>query len=300
MGNILIGGGTGLIGSALAERLTEKGHHVRMLSRDPKRQSKYERFFWDPSTGEIDENAFIDTDMIINLTGENISDKRWTDKQKQIIENSRVQSTNLLYTFIKKKDIKLKAFISASAIGYYGTYNSEKILTEDDPPGNDYLGKVGIEWENAATQIRQLGIPTKIVRIGVVFSTKGGAFPKLIQGLKYRALAVLGTGKQYVPWIHIDDLISLFIYLTEKTEISGIFNAVSPGHARFEDIIRQIRSQIEKKVFLTRIPSVFIKLLFGEMASILLYGTRISSEKIQRSGFNFKYKELGDALDDLL
>jgi uncharacterized protein (TIGR01777 family) len=300
MEKILIGGGSGFIGKALSEKLTSEGYDINIFTRNPDQDSPYKLFYWNPPENFADDKAFEGISCIINLTGENISGKRWSKKQKEKIEKSRKESTELFRQKINDHKLNIKKYISSSAIGYYGTFNSEKIFKEDDPPGNDFLSEVCMIWENAVNKIKDDGIQTAILRTGVVFNKEGGAFPKLIQTLKYNNLAVLGSGKQYIPWIHIEDLTSMILYLIKNNKLTGVYNAVGPVSYTQKTILKKIQEYSKKKMILTKIPGFILKLIFGEMASILLYGSRISSEKIEKSGFEFKYRKFEDALTELI
>ena len=289
MKNILIAGGSGLIGNELVKKLNEKNFETIILSRNKLKVDNKTIFYWNPDKDEIDINAFENVDTIINLTGENISTKRWTNSQKLIIEKSRTESTNLLFETVKSNNSQVKTYISASAIGFYGTYNSDKIFTENDVCGTDFLASVCEKWENAAKQFSEIVERTIIFRTGVVFSKKAGAFPKLIESLKFRTIAILGNGKQQVPFIHIDDLVEMYVFAIENNQMNGIYNAVSPSQKTNLEIMTEIQKQTNFWTFKIFIPSIFMKIIFGEMASILLYGSKVSSEKIQKSGFQFKY-----------
>ena len=289
MKNILIAGGSGLIGNELVKKLNEKNFETIILSRNKLKVDNKTIFYWNPDKDEIDINAFENVDTIINLTGENISTKRWTNSQKLIIEKSRTESTNLLFETVKSNNSQVKTYISASAIGFYGTYNSDKIFTENDVCGTDFLASVCEKWENAAKQFSEIVERTIIFRTGVVFSKKAGAFPKLIESLKFRTIAILGNGKQQVPFIHIDDLVEMYVFAIENNQMNGIYNAVSPSQKTNLEIMTEIQKQTNFWTFKIFIPSIFMKIILGEMASILLYGSKVSSEKIQKSGFQFKY-----------
>ncbi|MBC8393230.1 MAG: TIGR01777 family protein, partial [Deltaproteobacteria bacterium] len=199
MSKILITGGTGLVGSRLTEMLVDKNHEVVVLSRNPKNKNEFK---WDISKAFIDEKVFENTDYIIHLAGAGIADERWSEKRKQLIIDSRVESANLLFHKVKEHKIKLKGFISASGIGYYGAFTSDKIFEETDKVGNDFLGEVCEKWEAAALQFEQLNINVSILRTGIVLSKNGGALEKM----KTPVISPLGSGKQYLPWLHIDDL----------------------------------------------------------------------------------------------
>lgn len=300
MKKILIAGGSGLIGNELVNKLKSKKHETIILSRNKQKVDNKTIFYWNPDQNEIDFKAFENVDTIINFSGENISTKRWTNSQKLKIEKSRTKSTNLLFETVKNNNFPVKTYISASAIGFYGTYNSDKIFTENDVCGTDFLASICEKWENSANQISKIVERTIIFRTGVVFCKKAGAFPKLIESLKFRIIAILGNGKQQVPFIHIDDLVEMYVFAIENNQINGIYNTVSPSQNSNLEIMNEIQNQSKFWTFKIFIPSFFMKIIFGEMASILLYGSKVSSEKIQKSGFQFKFSSLENTIGNLL
>ena len=212
MANILITGGTGLIGKILTQCLLEKGHDVAILSRFPKSLKLVQHYHWDTSRRIIDVDALKSSDYIIHLAGANIADKRWTQRRKRDILESRVKSTEFLFEMIREHYPNLKGLISASAIGIYGAINSDKILNENDAHCDDYLGNVCYSWENAVDKFQTIGIRTVTFRTGVVLTKSGGALSKMIGSLKFGVGIILGTGRQYLPWIHVDDLCELSIF----------------------------------------------------------------------------------------
>ena len=220
MTTILITGGTGLVGQLLESKLSQKNYKVRILTRTPKRKNE---FSWDISKKYIDEKALENLDFVIHLAGAGIADKRWSPKRKQEIIESRTTSTNLVQSYIKKHKIPLRGFISASAIGYYGAVTSETIFEETDKAADDFLGKVCQLWEKSVLEFNKIEIPTTILRLGIVLSKKGGALEKM----KTPIVSPIATGKQFIPWIHIEDVVDLFIYSLENN-ITGIYNAVAP------------------------------------------------------------------------
>jgi uncharacterized protein len=291
MSKILITGGTGLVGTRLAELLLDKKHEVAILTRNPKEKNEFK---WDISKEYIDKKAFENVDYIIHLAGAGIADERWTDNRKKIIINSRVDSANLIYNNIKKLKINLKGFISASGIGFYGASTTETIFKENDKAGNDFLGDVCVKWENAAHQFKNLNIPVSIFRTGVVLSDNGGALDKMITPI----ISPLGSGKQYMPWIHIDDLCEMYIdALNEGFE--GIYNAVAPEHHNSKSFSKILAKKVGKPFIGINVPSFMLKLLFGDMSIILLEGSRISAKKIEKQNFTFRFPKLSNALDDL-
>ncbi|MFL3662150.1 MAG: TIGR01777 family oxidoreductase [Polaribacter sp.] len=291
MAKILITGGTGLVGTRLTQLLIERKHDVRVLSRSPRLENE---FMWDISKGFIADKAIENIEYIIHLAGAGIADKRWTKERKKVIIASRVDTANLVFQKIKEKNISLKGFISSSGSNYYGATTTAIIHKESDPAGIDFLGVVCQEWEAAATQFQKRDIPVTILRTGVVLSKKGGALEKM----KTPVISPLGSGKQFMPWIHIDDLCAMFIKTVEEN-ISGVYNAVAPEHSNSNAFSKTL-AKVLKRVFIPiAVPGFLLKLVFGELAVILLQGSRLSSKKITDTGFSFKYDTLKKALESL-
>jgi len=299
MSHVLITGGSGLIGQALKIRLEEKGYEVALLSRGGKKVYHTECFAWDIARGEIDREALNSSDYIIHLAGANIGAKRWTSRRKREIRASRIDSTNLIFANLDKQGKKLKAFISSSAIGYYGAVSSEHIFTEADPPSDDFLGQTCRDWEHAADQISESGIRTVKIRTGIVLSNKGGALSRLQLPVRWGLGSPLGDGKQYMPWIHMDDLCDIYMHALEHEDMQGAFNAVAPEHITNKALTRRLAEALRRPFWAPNIPALGLKILFGEMAAMLLKGSRISSEKIREAGFKFKFPDLDSALKDL-
>ena len=292
MEKILITGGTGLVGQKLTKLLTKKGFEVAILTRTPENENEFE---WDISKKYIDEKAFENVSYIIHLAGAGIADKRWTDERKQIIINSRVESANLLFDKVKQLGIPLKKFISASATGFYGAITSEKIFTEKDVATTDFLGTVCKKWENAAHQFKKLEIPVAILRTGIVLSEKGGALEKM----KTPIISPLGSGEQYIPWIHINDLCNLYINAIKETSFIGIYNAAAPDYQTSKTFSKALAKSVDRFYLPIAVPNFLMKLIFGEMAKILLEGSRVSSEKVLKTNFNFQFPNLKSALHNL-
>ncbi|MEE9408628.1 MAG: TIGR01777 family oxidoreductase [Polaribacter sp.] len=288
MEKILITGGTGLVGRKLTELLIAKNYEVVILSRNPQNKNEFK---WDVSNNYIDENAFKNLTYIIHLAGAGIADKRWSNDRKKVIISSRVQTTNLLLEKVKQYKIKLKGFISASATGLYGAITSDKIFTEKDKPSHDFLSIVCEKWENAAFEFQQENIPVTILRTGIVLSKKGGALEKM----RTPIVSPLGSGKQYIPWIHIDDLCEMYIYAIENN-LEGIYNAVAPEHHTSKSFSKELANAIKRPFISLGVPSFLLKILFGEMAVILLEGSRVSIKKIEKKGFSFRFSNLIIAL----
>ena len=292
---VLITGGTGLIGTAVRQLLNRKGYETAVLTRN-KNLKNIKSFYWNPPTKELDLEALKFADYIIHLAGENISKKRWTARQKQRIYDSRIHSTRFLFDKVKASGLYPKKLISASAIGYYGTFTSDKILTENDPPGNDFLAKVVVDWEKENLAFEKLGIPTLLYRIGVVFSNKGGALGEMMKTIPLGFVASPGSGKQILAWIALEDLAEMFVYGIENENLTGIYNAVSPNPVNVLKLNNELAKKYKIKHLPIHIPKIFLKLAFGEMSSLILEGSKISSEKIINSGFQFKYPQIRDIL----
>lgn len=294
MKNILITGGSGLIGKKLTSLLEKKGYKVAWLSRKPKKK-KQKSFSWDLEENTLDEQAITWCDGIIHLAGAGVADKRWTDQRKKEILESRTHSTRLLYETIQKSDKKPKAFISASGVGYYGFKPGDQLLNEDSEMGSDFLADVVQKWEEEVIKFQTLGIRTVIIRTGTVLDKKGGALAEI---LKPPVAAPLGNGNQYISWIHLDDLAALYAFALGK-DISGIYNGVAP-HPVINSSFTKIAAKEKGKLFLpVPVPAFMLKLILGEMANMVIGGSKVSSEKIQNSGFNFKFPFLQEALQEI-
>lgn len=295
---VLITGASGMISKSIAQILNAEGYEVRFLSRSKKEDNQ---FVWDISKQYIDPNALINIQHIIHLAGANISHKRWTQNCKKEILDSRVQGTKLLYKEIQKHQIDLKTFITASAVGYYGTQKEDLLFTEESPNGNDFLALVCQLWEHEAEAFLSLK-NTRVIklRFGVVLNSNDGALAKMIKPIAMGFGAILGTGKQYIPWIHMEDLCQLLVYALKQTQVNGVYNAVAPQHITNKQLTNIIANKLHKTIWLPNVPSFILKLLFGEMSTIILKGNRVSSEKLLTTGFLFKYPTFNQALDSLL
>jgi uncharacterized protein (TIGR01777 family) len=298
MDTILITGGTGLIGKHLSNLLREKGYNISILSR--KNADEPNSYFWDIKHDFIESKAIKEADYIIHLAGAGIADERWTKKRKEELINSRVDSANLLYKNVLKLNPNLKGFIAASGIGYYGAVTSEHIFNENDTPGTDFLATICKLWEATSLKFNTINVRTVILRTGVVLASDGGALEKLMKPIKFGVGSALGSGKQYVPWIHINDLCNIYIEAIENEKIHGIYNAVAPEHTNNEQLTNCIAKNLNKKIILPNIPSFALKTILGKMAIMLLEGSRVSSEKIIKTGFQFKFPELNLAIKNLI
>lgn len=295
---VLITGAGGMIAKELAKKIG-RDYEIRFLTRHRKQENEYE---WDIKKGTVDETAFDNVSHIIHLAGANISEKRWTPERKRELISSRVDSAELLRATLRKNKIKLKSFISASGINFYGTKTSEKIDVETDPPGNDFLSEVVVLWERAADDFKEQELAERVVKIrtAVVLSEKDGALKKMVPPVQYYIGSPLGSGKQYMPWIHIEDICSIYEFALKNSTIEGAYNAVSPQHATNKELTKKIAKVLGKPLWMPNVPGFVLKLIFGELASVILEGSRASSKKILDAGFHFKFPDLEKALRDLL
>ncbi|TDD75245.1 TIGR01777 family oxidoreductase [Flavobacterium caseinilyticum] len=299
--NVLISGGSGFIGRHLTALLIAKGYSVSILSRSEKQNKGDISYYkWDVEHQTIDENAVLKADYIIHLAGENIAEKRWTAKRKKALIDSREKSAQLLYSVLKKNSKKLDAFISASAVGIYGAVNGEEICSEDMTPANDFLGYTCQKWEGALDLIENMNIRTVKIRTGLVLGKNGGFLTKLVPLFKMKLGSALGTGKQYMPWIHLDDLSAIYVHAITNSNIEGPYNAAVSDNTSNTIFSKTLARIFGYSIWLPNVPAFVLKMVMGEMAAIVLTGRRVSSDKIEQTGFQFKFRNLEEALKDCL
>jgi uncharacterized protein (TIGR01777 family) len=295
---ILITGASGLIGTRLTELLLQQGHDVVHVGRS-QRPGRIPSYAWDVEQGTMDRRAMGSVDAIIHLAGAGIADKRWTTARKKEIIDSRVQSTGLLHDVLKEGNHQVKSFVSASAIGYYGSGDSHSVFTEASPAGADFLARVTKQWEEASDKISLLGIRVVKLRTGIVLSEKGGVLKSMATPIKLGLGAALGDGKQYLSWIHLDDLCGIFIKAVKDESMQGAYNAVATQPVTNLEMTRAIAKTLNRPLWLPAVPGFVLKLLLGEMAELVTTGSKVSSEKIRKAGFAFQFTELKRALSDL-
>lgn len=299
--NVLITGGTGFIGKYLTQVLLANNFTVSVLSRTPRKNSGLITYYqWNPERNYIEENAIINADYIIHLAGEGIVEKRWTTKRKKSILESRTKPIELISTILKKHNKSLSAFISASGIGIYGAITGEQICTEDTPAAPDFLGTTCQEWEKSVDEIGQLGIRTVKVRTGIVFGRAEGFLKKITPSFKAGFGAILGNGKQYLPWIHIEDLSQIYLKSILDTQMQGPYNAVFTDDTTNLKFAKTLAKFYGYTIWLPKIPAPLLKVLLGQMSEAILKGQRVSSERIQKTGFEFQFTDLKAALYDCL
>jgi uncharacterized protein (TIGR01777 family) len=297
--NVLITGGTGFVGKYLTKMLLDKGYTVSILTRNSMpNQEGITYYVWDVSSQSIDEDAVLRADYIIHLAGENIAEKRWTNKRKAEIIDSRTHPVQLIYTILKKHNKHIEAFISASAIGIYGALNGEGICTENTLPGNDFVGTTCQRWEKSADLLTGLGVRTVKIRTGLVLGKNGGVLKKLAPIFKVGLGSALGSGKQYMPWIHIFDLCAIYLEAIENKNMTGAYNATINDSTTNSSFSTLLAREYGYFIWLPNVPAFVLRLILGEMATAVLAGRRVSSDKIKSLGFRFKFKNLKKALMD--
>jgi uncharacterized protein (TIGR01777 family) len=299
MNKVLITGGTGLVGRKLSVLLKQRGYEVAIMSRTPKKAGDIPVYIWDPDKDSIDREAIHTTHCIIHLAGTNIGEKRWTTARKREIMDSRISSGRLILRNIDQGTIQLSTFITASATGYYGAVTSDRIFSENDPPSGDFLGQTCRDWEQVADEFTAMGIRTVKIRTGMVLSGQGGALSRLELPVKLGIGSAIGNGKQYMPWIHIDDLCRIYVTAMEDARMHGAYNAVAPEHVTNKEFISKLAWVLKKPLWFPDIPAALVRLLFGELSDVLLHGSRISSGKITSAGYKFLHPELDGALKQI-
>ncbi|HEY7560131.1 MAG TPA: TIGR01777 family oxidoreductase [Candidatus Binatia bacterium] len=298
--NVVITGASGFIGSNLAEHLLKQFHTVKLLSRNPpvgQNASKKEWFAWKPGVGGAWEQAIDGADGLINLAGEPIAGKRWSEAQKEELRASRINATRSLVSAIAKANAKPKFLISSSAVGYYGPHGDE-ILTEESGPGSDFLSRLCVEWEEEARKAETYGVRVALIRTGIVLGKGSGALAKMVPPFKIFMGGPLGSGKQWMPWIHIDDQIGLLSFLMERDNARGAFNGTAPEPVTMEEFSKAL-GKVLKRPSWAGVPESVLSLLLGEMADMLLTGQRALPQAALKLGYQFKYRTVREALESL-
>jgi len=298
---VLITGGTGLIGKRLTTLLLKKGYEIAYLTRKKVNIPSVKVYEWDVKNNYIEDGALENTDYLIHLAGAGVADERWTDERKKEIFSSRTDSIELIARKFSTLNIKPKSFVSASGSSYYGEDTGDIQHTEHAPPGKDFLSEVTIAWEKAADKIAALGVRTVKLRTGIVLSNDGGAVPKMAQPAKFGFGAPLGSGKQWLSWIHIDDLCEMYVQCMEQESWHGAYNAVATPPATNEYFTQQICKALDKPQWLPNVPSFTLRLVFGEMANVVLGSNYVINQRIQdETEFKYQFPDLPEALKDVL
>jgi len=298
---VIIAGGSGLIGRALTSSLISTGCEVVVLSRYPEKVSglspavRIER--WDACTAEGWGSLVNGADVIINLAGESISSGRWTAKRKARIRESRVDAGRAIVHAIEKADHRPRVLVQASGVGFYGTHQDEQI-TEECPSGKDFLAQLAIDWEASSAPVEALGVRRTIIRTGVVLSCDGGALPRMLMPFRFYIGGRLGSGRQWFPWIHITDEVNAIRFLIENENAIGPFNLVAANPVTNADFIRILGERLGRPAIITT-PAFLLRMIFGEMSTILLDGQRAVPKRLTELGYDFHFPEVTSALQEL-
>ncbi|MGA8222737.1 MAG: TIGR01777 family oxidoreductase [Candidatus Acidiferrales bacterium] len=295
---ILIAGATGLVGTALGEELRADGHAVWQLVR-PGGTARAGDVRWDPVSGSVDVAAMEGADVVVCLSGASIGDGRWTLERKKVLRSSRVDATRVLVESLGQMKRKPRLFVGASAIGYYGDRGDE-ILTESSTAGNDFLALLARDWEAEATRAESSGVRTVILRFGVILSAKGGALPRMLTPFKLGAGGRLGSGKQWMSWVALEDVVGIIRAAIANEGIKGTVNVVAPNPVRNAEFTRVLASVLHRPAIFPA-PAFVLRMALGEMADgLLLSSQRVRPERILAAGYNYRMTDLDAALREIL
>ncbi len=297
---IVVTGATGMIGTVLTERLSNSHHSLVLLSRRPPAENhaaKRQWQAWQPGVGGEWERAIDGADAVINLAGEPIAGKRWTAKQKEILRSSRIEGTKALVQAMAKAKVKAKLLISSSAVGYYGPHGDEA-LNEDSKPGDDFLARLCVDWETEARKAEAFGVRVCLLRTGIVLAKGEGALKKMVPPFKMFTGGPLGSGRQWMPWIHLDDEVGLIQFLVDNDSARGAFNGTAPNPVTMAEFSQTLAAVLNRPSW-ARVPPAVLALVVGEMAEMLLNGQRVIPEAAVKLGYQFKFPSLKPALESL-
>ncbi len=294
----LITGGSGLVGNEITKILLASNNEVNWLTNSNKNKEKVHSFKWNIDKNEIDLQCFKNVETIFHLAGAGVADKKWTPERKKELIDSRIISTKLLYESVKNLAVKPKVIVAASAIGIYQN-DGDKLLDEESEKGNDFLATLTKDWEKEVDEFEKIGVRVVKLRIGIVLSDNGGYLKKVAAPAKFGLASALGNGNMITSWIHITDLANLFIYAANNENMKGEFNAVAPNPITNFEITKQIAKALNKPFFMPNVPSFILKIMFGEMAAVILMSQNISSSKIEQAGFKFEFEDIKNALKNI-
>lgn len=296
---ILITGATGLVGSTLSDALRAKNYIIHALSRTQRNNTRHVKYFkWDPERNKVDEKCLSGVDTIVHLAGENIAAVPWRNERRQMLVKSRTDSIRLIYSLLRNSTHEVKTVISASASGYYGD-RADDLLQESDRPGTDFLAHCCLAWETAVNEGEPLGLRLVKLRTGLVLSSSGGALPLMTRAVRIGVGAPLGSGNQWMPWIHIRDLVNMYIYAIEHADCSGAFNLCSPRPVRNKEFLETLALTLKKRIWLPHVPKFLLRAVLGEMHTLITNSARMSCRKIEETGFEFNFDTLDSALRDI-
>ena len=299
---ILITGATGMLGNALTQALLEKGYTVHQLTRRELACTNPDirTFRWDVYAGYIDERCIENVNAIIHLAGENMAGKPWSKKRQLELVESRTKSIHMIYDLLgKTPGHTVKTVISASGAGFYGD-RGDILLTETSIPGRNLVANVTVQWEKAVDNGKLLQLRIVKLRSGIVLDRKLGALPRLSKPVKAFVPAALGSGQQWLPWIHLTDAVNMYIFTLENKDLEGAYNMASPEHVTNEQFMRALAATYHKHWLFLSVPRFILRLILGKMSEMLLMSTKISSDKILKAGFRFKFADLKTALQHVI
>jgi uncharacterized protein (TIGR01777 family) len=303
MRKIIITGATGLIGTHICEELSKRGDELTIFSRNAdKAKSKLplanEYVEWDYRKPDEWKNQLNSKDAVIHLAGANLFGKRWTEDYKKKIIESRESSTRNIVNAIAEAKVKPKVFICASGVGYYGD-SGDNVVTENSPSGNSFIAEVCKSWEGVASKVEKFGVRSVSIRTAIVLDKKEGALEKMILPFKFFVGGTLSSGKQWFPWIHIQDLVKIYLFALDNNEINGAVNASSPNPVRLKELTDEIGKILRRPSFF-KVPAFALKIALGEFADEVLASIKVVPEKLEKHNFNFEFGNLRNALEDLL
>ena len=299
---IFMTGGTGFVGTTLTRKLVDQGHHVTVLTRKINKNqinAKGVSFIeGDPTReGEWQKQA-ADYEAFVNLAGASIF-RRWNQKAKALMRNSRLLTTKNLVEALKGREGKETILISTSAVGYYGFHDHEE-LDESSAPGDDYLASLSRDWEAAALQAEQYGVRVLICRLGIVLGAKGGALGGMIPIFRKGLGSPIGSGEQWFSWIYEQDLVEIYLFLLGHKDLSGAVNCTAPEPVKNKAFTKALGKALGRPTFMPSVPGFVIKLVKGEFGAVLLKGQRVFPKRLSEAGFRFRFPQISDALHDLL
>lgn len=298
---ILITGGTGFVGKELVKLLLQKGYKINLLVRNEVKGNELPNltpFKWDVYKNEIDKDCIKNADAIIHLAGEEIAAKRWTDERKQQIIDSRTKSIQMIYDLLRKNKNQVEHVISASAVGYYGDRGNE-LLSEESLPSKDFLAETSIAWEEAVDEGEKLGLRIVKLRSGIILDDSGGAFPQMSKPLRFGFGVIPGSGNQWVPWVHFQDALNIYVYALENEKLKGVYNMVAPEPVTLETMMRSIAAAMKRTPLFVHVPEFALKLAIGEMSLMVLESTKALSVKLVKSGYKFKYPTIESTMSEI-
>jgi len=300
---IVIAGGTGTIGRRLVYHLLQHGHVVKVVSRQPFKPANLPAKIifaqWDGKSAQGWGSLVDGADAVVNLAGAGIADEAWTEARKKEIQESRVKAGQAIVEAISAASAKPKVLIQSSAVGYYGVQNNDKVMTEDQPPANDFLGQTCQAWEASTAAVEALGVRRVVIRSGVVLDMQGGALPRMVLPFRFFAGGPIGSGRQWFPWIHYCDEVEAIRFLIQTEAASGPFNLTAPNPVRSSELAKAIGKVMKRPAFAPA-PAFAFKMMFGEMSTVLLDGQQAVPKRLQELGYQFRFLQVEAALRDLL